>query len=161
MHVLLDVHVASNEQQIVVACSIASSHGDLHEVTSISSCVDVNSQSVSPSIVAQRMDVRLGFRSTTTVRSRQSNSSNKCLLMGCELFHPPILSMSSFTIHHAVLHDFIIHHDVLVTFSLSQHFSLFPSKALRHVMVSTNSFSSLLLRSSASSSRYQSNTSKM
>ena len=38
MHVLLDIHVASNDQQSAVACSIASSHEDLHEMTSISSC---------------------------------------------------------------------------------------------------------------------------
>ena len=46
MHVLLDVHVADNDQQNVVACSIASSREDLHEVTSTSSCAYLNSQSV-------------------------------------------------------------------------------------------------------------------
>ena len=45
-HVLLDVHVANSDQQSAVACIIASSHEDLHEVTSISSCADLNSQSV-------------------------------------------------------------------------------------------------------------------
>ena len=40
-----------------VACSIASSHEDPHEVTSISSRVDLNPQSVAPSIVSQRMDL--------------------------------------------------------------------------------------------------------
>ena len=35
MHVLLDVHATNNEQQNAVACSIAASHEDLHEVTSI------------------------------------------------------------------------------------------------------------------------------
>ena len=50
MHVLLDVYVANNDQQCAVACSKASSHEDLHEVTSISSCTDRNSQSVVPSI---------------------------------------------------------------------------------------------------------------
>ena len=34
MHVLLDVHVANNDQQSAVAHGIASSHEDLHEVTS-------------------------------------------------------------------------------------------------------------------------------
>ena len=71
MHVLLDVHVASNDQQSAVARSIASSHEDLHEVTSISSCADLNSQSVVPSSVSQRMDLCLEFRSTTTVHSHQ------------------------------------------------------------------------------------------
>ena len=49
------------DQQNSVAC---------REVTSISSCVDVNSQSVVPSIVSQRMDLSLwNFNPTTTVRS--------------------------------------------------------------------------------------------
>ena len=38
MHVLLDVHVANNDQQSAAAWSIALSHEDLHEVTFISSC---------------------------------------------------------------------------------------------------------------------------
>ena len=46
-HVLLDVHATSIDQQNAVAYRIASSHEDLHEVTSISSCVDLNSQNVS------------------------------------------------------------------------------------------------------------------
>ena len=71
MHVLLDVHVASDDQQSAVACSTASSREDLHEVTSISSCADLNSQSVVPSTVSQGMDLCLEFRSTTTVRSHQ------------------------------------------------------------------------------------------
>ena len=71
MHVLLDVHVANNDQQSAVACSIASSHEDLHEVTSISSCADLNSQSVLPSTVSQGMDLCLEFLSTTTVHSHQ------------------------------------------------------------------------------------------
>ena len=62
MHVLLDVDVASNDQQNAVACSIASSHEDLHEVTSISLCADPNSQSVVPSTVSQIMDLCLEFR---------------------------------------------------------------------------------------------------
>ena len=67
MHVFLDVHVANNDQQSVVACSIASSHEDLHEVTSISSCADPNSQNVFPSTGSQGMDLCLEFLSTTTV----------------------------------------------------------------------------------------------
>ena len=71
MHVLLDDHVASNDQQSAVACGIASSHEDLHEMTSISSCADPNSQSVFPSTVSQGMDLCLEFRSTTKVHSNQ------------------------------------------------------------------------------------------
>ena len=56
MHVLLDVHVANSDQQSAVACSIASSHEDLHEATSISSCADLNSQSVVLSTVSQGLD---------------------------------------------------------------------------------------------------------
>ena len=52
MHVLLDVHVANNDQQSAVACSIASSHEDLRELTSTSSSADLNSQSVVPSTVS-------------------------------------------------------------------------------------------------------------
>ena len=55
MHVLLDVHVANNDQQSAAACIIASSHEDLHEVTSISSCADLNSQSVDPSSHKERI----------------------------------------------------------------------------------------------------------
>ena len=42
MHVILDVHVASDNQQNAVTCSIAPSREDLQEVTSISSCADPN-----------------------------------------------------------------------------------------------------------------------
>ena len=71
MHVLLDVHVANNDQQSAVACSIVLSHEDLHEVTSSSSCTDQNSQSVFPSTVSEGMDLCLEFRSTITVHSYQ------------------------------------------------------------------------------------------
>ena len=57
MHVLLDVHVASNDQQSAVAFLIALLHEDLHEVTSISSRADLNSQSVFPSTGSQGMDL--------------------------------------------------------------------------------------------------------
>ena len=82
MHVLLDVHATNNDQQNALACSIASSHEDLHEMTSISSCVDLNSQSVSPSVVSQRMDLCLEFRSTTTVRSHQKKPSKEIWVAG-------------------------------------------------------------------------------
>ena len=48
-----------NNQQNAVGCTIAPPH----EVTSISSCVDLNSQSV----VLQGTDLCLEFQSTTTV----------------------------------------------------------------------------------------------
>ena len=62
MHVLLVVHVASNDQPSAVACSLASSHEDLHEVTLTFSCADLISHSVVPSTVSQGMDVRLEVR---------------------------------------------------------------------------------------------------
>ena len=67
MHVLLDVRVSNNDQQSAVACGIASSHEDLHEVTSISPCVDPKLQSVVPSTMSQRMDLCLD----STVNSHQ------------------------------------------------------------------------------------------
>ena len=60
--VLLDVHAANNDQRNAVACSIASSHGDLHGVTSISACVDLNSQSVVANIVTKNGLVHLFFQ---------------------------------------------------------------------------------------------------
>ena len=44
MHVLVDVHAGSNDQKSAFACGIASSYEDLHEVTSISSCVHLISR---------------------------------------------------------------------------------------------------------------------
>ena len=46
---LLDVHAVSKDQQSAVAYSIASSHEDIHEVMSVSSCADLTSQSAVPS----------------------------------------------------------------------------------------------------------------
>ena len=87
--------MANDDQQSAVARSIASSHEDLHVVTSISSCADLNSQSVVPSTVSQGMDLCLEFRSITKVHFHQKkkNSSNNFRLLGCRLFHPPILYM--------------------------------------------------------------------
>ena len=144
-------------------------------MTSISSCVDLNSQSVVPSIGSQGMGLCLEFRSTTTVHSHQKVSSNKFRLLGCNLFRPLILKMDRFiTTLGSILAfitlfftnssfvtmlftNFLVHHDVLVTFL---PFPKLSSKALRHVTRSTNSFSSLL-RSPTSFLRYQSNTSLM
>ena len=56
MHVLLDVHVARNDHS-AVAYTIAASHEDLHEVTSTTSCADMNTQGVVPSTVSQGMDL--------------------------------------------------------------------------------------------------------
>ena len=76
MHVLQDVHEAKNDQQTAVACSIASSHEDLHEKTSISSCADLNSQSVVPITVSQRMDPCLEFLITNHGSFSSVSSSN-------------------------------------------------------------------------------------
>ena len=70
-------------------------------------------------------------------------------------------SSSRISIHHAVLSQFFIHRDLLVTFQNFPTFPIYPSRAFRHVKFSTNSFNSLLLRSPASSPRYQPNTSLM
>ena len=64
-----------------------------------------------------------------------------------------------------VLHEMFIHHTLFVFWGdifafclmfglLFLTFSKFPSRVLRHVKFSTNSFNSFLLRSLASSSRY-------
>ena len=134
MHVLLDVHAASNDQPSAVACSIASSHEDLHEVTSIFSCVDLNSQCVFPSIALPRTDFCFEFRSTTTVHSHQEIPPANSDYWVAKLFHPLILNMDrsittfgsnlasitevlhEFFIHHAVLDQFLIHHVVLNQF---------------------------------------------
>ena len=118
--------------------------------------------------------------------NNQSSFSSVCYsnnfgLLVCKLFHVPILKMdrsittfgsilafftlSSSRCSEPTLHPsqpsgnfprsptFLIRHDLGIQIS--------PSKALRHVMFSTNSFVSLLLRSLASAPRYQSNTSLM
>ena len=46
----------------------------------------------------------------------------------------------NFGIHHEVLHELFTHHDVIQLVSIFQLFSLSPSRALRHVMLSTNLF---------------------
>ena len=80
-------------QPNAVACSITSSHEDLHEMTSISSCVTVNSQSVASSVVSQRMDLCLEFRSTTTVRYHQYKHFQYMLVAGLCILPSPILKM--------------------------------------------------------------------
>ena len=57
--------------------------------------------------------------------------------------------------HHAVLNQFVIRHDLMIALPN------FPSRALRRAKFSNKSFDSFLLRSPASSPRYQSNTSPM
>ena len=54
LRIFLDVHGVNNVPHCAVASSIASSHEDLHEVTSMSSCVDLNSQSLVPSILCHK-----------------------------------------------------------------------------------------------------------
>ena len=107
-------------------------------MTSTSSCVDLNSQSVAPSIVSQRMDLCLKLRPTATVRFHQQILPNN--FGGCRLFHIHQNLHINLGIHHAVfqlffiphavLHEVLIHNAVLVTFltfpnffSLSQIFT--------------------------------------
>ena len=148
MHVLLDVHVASNDQQSAVACSIASSH--LHEVTSISSCVDLNSQSVVPSTVSQREHLCLEFRTATMVHSHQQVLPINFRLLGCKWCHPPFLNMDgsiatfgsrlAFVTMFFKMCSFITMFRLLFplfpTFLFFQNFS---SRALRYVMFSIDS----------------------
>ena len=164
MRVLLDLHAANCGQQSAVACCIASSHEDLHGVTSISSCVDLNSQSVAPSIVSRRLG--LEFRSTTTVRSHQEILPINVGCWAVKLFHPPILNMDrsitnfgsilafiTFSFKNFSLTAMIFTNFSFITifwflFSLFQLYSLFqifPSTALRAVTFSTRSFHALLL----------------
>ena len=113
MRVLLDVHAANNDQHNPVACSIASSREDLHEVTSISSCVDLKSHSAFPSICLAKNDLCLEFLSTTTV---YCDPKTFTINVGCwteKWFHPPILNVErsirncriNFGLHHPALHD--------------------------------------------------------
>ena len=104
MHVLLDVHGASDDQQSAVACSIASSHEDLHEVTSISSCADLNSQSVLSKYWLQTVP-STNFGYGQLHRNLRNNFG-----VHYEVLH-------EFSIHHAVLDQFFIHHDLLITLS--------------------------------------------
>ena len=117
MHVLLDVHATNDDQQHAVACSIALSFDDPHEVPSIPSCVDLNSQSVFPSIVSQKNSL-VGIPINNNGSFSSINCSNKFGFLGCKLFHPTILNVecsittyeSRLASHHAVLHFFFIHH---------------------------------------------------
>ena len=77
MRVLQDFHEAKNDKQNVAARSIASSHEDLHAVTSTSSRADLNSQNVtSKYFLSQGMDLCLEVLPTTTVRCHTMNVSN-------------------------------------------------------------------------------------
>ena len=119
--VFLDVHAARNDQQNAVACSTASSHEDLREVTSISSSVDLNSQSVFPNIVSQKNGSLFGIPINSHGSLPSIYSSDKFELLGCKWFLPPTNFGNgyhhnlriNFGFHHAVLHEFFIHHDVL------------------------------------------------
>ena len=188
MHVFLDVHAINNDQQNAVACCIASSHEDLHEVTSNASCADLNSPSFIPSTVSQGMGLGLEFRSTIKVHSHQQKFFQQILTAGLQTVPQTNFEYGQihhnlrihFFIHHAFLtqflHDllvtfpkfptFLIHHDLRLNFLIRHDLlitflNFFPSRALRDVISSTTSFNSLLLKSQTSSSRYQSNTSLM
>ena len=107
-----------NDQQNAVACSIALSFDDPHEVPSIPSCVDLNSQSVFPSIVSQKKSL-VGIPINNNGSFSSIICSNKYGFLGCKLFHTTILNVecsittyeSRLASHHAVLHFFFfIHH---------------------------------------------------
>ena len=139
MHVILAVHAANNDQQSAVACSIASSHEDLHEITSISSCVDSEfAECRSKHCVKKNGSL---FEIPINHHSLFSSliSSNHVGLLGCKMFHPPVENNGqihhnfriNFGIHHDLLHEFFIHHNVLVTcpsFSNLSHCSKFAPR---------------------------------
>ena len=130
MHVLLDVHAAKNDQQNAVACSIALSFDDPHEVPSIPSCVDLNSQSVFPSIVSQKKSL-VGIPINNNGSFSSIICSNKFGFLGCKLFHPTILNVecsittyeSRLASHHAVLHFFF--HSSPIFFTNSVFITIF------------------------------------
>ena len=179
MNVFLDVHAANNAQQSAVARHIASSHKDLHAVASIPSRSDQFSQKCCSMHCIPRNKSLLGILINNHGSFSSINSSNNFRLLGCKMFHPPILNMDRFHhtlrinsgIRHDVLNQFFIHHDFLVTFQVFQLLSsirsfglilqIFLSRALRHVQFSIHSFNSLLLISPASSPRYHTSTSPM
>ena len=134
MHVFLDVHVASNDQQSAVACSIASSHEDLHEVTSISSCADLNTPSVVSSTVSQGMDLCLEFSDQQPRFILINKFFQQILIDGLrtvpstnfeygQIHHNLRINfgirhevLNQFFIHHFVLNLFFIHHDLRINF---------------------------------------------
>ena len=150
MHVLLDVHAANNCQQSAVARSIAQSHEDLHEVTSISSCADPNSQSAFPSTLSQREWIS-AWNSDQQPRFILFNKLfQQFLIDGLQtvpstnfliwidpthnlriFFGMHHEALHEFFIHYAVLTQFFIHHDVLVTFPS------FPTFLIRHELLIT------------------------
>ena len=105
-----------------VAFCIASPHEDLHEVTSISSCADLNSQSVVPSTVPQKKGPLLGIQ----INNHGSFSSIilPTIFDGLQTVPPTNLKYGqihhnlriNFGIHNAILNQFFIHHDVLNQF---------------------------------------------
>ena len=100
------------------------------------SCVDLHSQSFSPSVVTQRMNLCLEFRSTTTVHSHQqiltTNSESTNFEYG-QSHHSLRINLG---MHHEILHELSIHRDVLNLF--------FIHHVLRPDMLSNNSFTPLL-----------------
>ena len=112
MHVLLDVHVANNDQQSAVACCIASSHEDLREKTSISSRADPNSQSVVPNTVSPRTDLCLDIRSTTKIHSIQ-NIIPTIVDCWASKKTTPLSNVKNGQIHHNLRINFGIHHEIL------------------------------------------------
>ena len=133
MLVLLDVHAASNDQQNAVACGTASSHEDLHVVTSISTCFGLSELAV---CLSKYCVTRNGSLFGIPINNCSSFFIHKFfqffLVAGlqsvpstnfeCGKFRHNL--WMNFGIHHAVLHEFFIHHDVLVTVLT---FPTFPS----------------------------------
>ena len=149
----------------LILCSIASSHEDLHEVTSISLCAELNSQSVFPSTVSQGMELCLEFRSTRMVHSHQKIRPPNFKLTGCRLFINQFMkqwtdpSQSSDQIWHPlriskrIFHPSSRSEPILHPSRPSDHFSKFP---LRKPWDMSNS-----QPIPASSPRYHSNNSPM
>ena len=154
MRVLQDVREANNDQQNAVACGIASSHEDLHEGTSTSSCVVRNSKIFFRNTVSQRMDLCLEFLSTTTIHSHSRLVRAIFRLLGCNMFQPPILNMDRSLTSFGSIFVSLASKLLFIAFPTVFDFPTFPSRALRAAMFSTTSFNPSPLRSPTSSSRY-------
>ena len=134
MHVLLDVHVPNNDPPSAVVCSIASSHEDLDEVASISSCADLNSQCVFPSIALPGMDLCMEFRSTTTVHSYKK-ILQQILPHGSQTV--PSTNFEYGQIHHNPRINFVIYDEVLHELSIEPFWTNFPSITIFRLILSS------------------------
>ena len=146
--------ILNDNMHRAVACSIASSHEDLHEVTSISSCVDLLTECRSKYCVT-RNESLLGTPINSHGSLSSIRSSNNFRLLGCKMFHPPILnkdrSITTFgsilDIHHQVLHEFFIHHAVLNQIFI--HHDVLDQFFIHHdLLVTCQSFPTILIHQS-------------